>query len=311
MKIIHISDLHLNSFYRNSHLEEINYILGYIANEKFDHLVITGDLTDNADPGDFEILRDLFKKYNFLNGDRLSLMIGNHDVYGGITTPDDIFTFNDKCQNINHHLRFNEFYLYFFEAFENCVYRKDYFPFAKLFGEVLIVAVNSVMEYSKVKNPFASNGMVSLDEFKELNKILDNYSFAGRKIIITHHHFNKIQSIKTGGLQDVWRNIEKQTLKLKKKQRLFNLFNKHNIDIVLHGHYHKSEEYYRKGLRFLNAGATIKDNTRKSVQINFLEINKEKLTVEIRKIDLRREQTFKHAAVRSIRNSPDSELILY
>lgn len=310
MKIIHISDLHLNSFYKNSHLEEIKFILDYITKENFDHLIITGDLTENADQQDFEILRNLFRKHNLLKGDRLSLMIGNHDVYGGIITPDDIFTFHEKCEKINFHLRFNEFYLYFFEAFENCVYRNDYFPYAKLIDDVLLVAMHSVMGYSKVKNPFASNGIVSLDQYTEITKILDQYSFIKRKLIFTHHHFNKIVSMKTSSLHNVWQNIEKQTLKLKKKNRLFNLFKKYNIDIVLHGHYHKSVEYFRKGTRFLNAGATIKDNPRKSVKINFIDITKEKLSVEIKKIDMQTPKTIFKSANQIIKDSPDSALIL-
>ena len=286
MKIIHISDLHLNTYFKNSHLEEIKFILNFIAKENFDHLIISGDLTDNADSQDFEILRDLFKRKDLLRGDRLSLMIGNHDVYGGIVTPNDIFTFHEKCEKINYHLRLNEFYLYFFETFENCAYRNDYYPYAKKFGDLLIVAMNSVMPYSKVRNPFASNGSVNLEQYNEVIKILEEFSSVKRKLIFTHHHFNKIKSLRTGGLYNVWNNIEKQTIKLKKKKRLFNMLRKYNVDLVLHGHYHKSEEYYRKGIRFLNAGATIKDSPRKTIRINIIEISKEKISVDIKKLDL-------------------------
>ena len=303
MKIIHISDLHLNTSLRNSHLEEIKSILNFISKESFDHLIISGDLTDNADSQDFE-------KNNLLRSDRLSLMPGNHDIYGGIVTPDDIFTFHEKCQKINYHLRLNEFYIYFFETFENCVYRNDYYPYAKLIEDVLIVAMNSVMPYSKVGNPFASNGSVSLDQYNEVIKILEENSFAKRKLLFTHHHFNKIESLKTGGLHNVWHNVEKQTIKLKKKNRLFNMFRNHNVDLVLHGHYHKSEEYYRKGTRFLNAGATIKDNGRKTVQINYIEITKEKISVEIKKNDLRSSGEIQDPVNQSIKDSGYPEIIL-
>ncbi len=76
-------------------------MLDLITRQNFDHLIITGDLTDNTDVQDLGILRDIFRKYNLLRGDRLSLMIGNHAVFGGITTPDDIFTFHEKCEKIN------------------------------------------------------------------------------------------------------------------------------------------------------------------------------------------------------------------
>ena len=310
MKIIHISDLHLNSYYKNSRLEEINFILGFISREKFDHLIITGDLTDNADYKDFEILRNLFKKYDLLRGDRLSLMIGNHDIYGGITTPDDIFTFHQKCEKINYHLRLNEFYLHFFETFENCSYRNDYFPYVKIFEDILILAVNSVMEYSKIKNPFASNGKISLNQYLEISDILEENSFLKRKVIFTHHHFNKIDSAETVGLQNVWRNIEKQTLKLKNKTRLFNLFKEHNIDLVLHGHYHKSCEYTRKGIRFLNAGATIIDNISNQVNLNYINIDRDSLTIEIKKIDMNNPETIRKSSGRVLTDFQNSGLIL-
>ena len=48
MKIAHISDLHLNMFYKDSNLQKIKYLLKYAIAQKPDHIVITGDLTDNA-----------------------------------------------------------------------------------------------------------------------------------------------------------------------------------------------------------------------------------------------------------------------
>jgi len=53
MKIAHISDLHLNMFYKDSNLQKIKYLLKYAIAQKPDHIVITGDLTDNAGEKDF------------------------------------------------------------------------------------------------------------------------------------------------------------------------------------------------------------------------------------------------------------------
>ena len=82
MKIAHISDLHLNTIY------------SYSLENKADHLVITGDLTDNASEKDFEILRNLFRKNGLLNSERLSLVIGNHDIFGGLQSAEEIFFFS-------------------------------------------------------------------------------------------------------------------------------------------------------------------------------------------------------------------------
>lgn len=72
MKIAHISDLHLNTYYRDSHLKEIRLILKYCSDAGIDHLFITGDLTDNASDVNLNILKNLLhildmrKVINFL-----------------------------------------------------------------------------------------------------------------------------------------------------------------------------------------------------------------------------------------------------
>ena len=68
---------------------------------KFDHLVITGDLTHNADYEDLEILRNLFQEYGLLNSERLSLVIGNHDIFGGPQAAEEVFQFPEKCKQID------------------------------------------------------------------------------------------------------------------------------------------------------------------------------------------------------------------
>ncbi|MHB1688154.1 MAG: metallophosphoesterase family protein, partial [Ignavibacteriaceae bacterium] len=57
MKIAHISDLHFTTFFKKSNYGSIQYLLEYALNHNADHIVITGDLTDNADKNDFLILR--------------------------------------------------------------------------------------------------------------------------------------------------------------------------------------------------------------------------------------------------------------
>ena len=96
MKIAHISDLHFSTFFKDSNLKSIKYLIKYILQTKADHIVITGDLTDNACSKDFEILRSLFRSYDILRGDRLSVVIGNHDIFGGLQTPEDILSFPGK-----------------------------------------------------------------------------------------------------------------------------------------------------------------------------------------------------------------------
>lgn len=284
MKIAHISDLHLTTFFSQNNLDDIELSLQYINELNVDHIVITGDLTDNADPKDFFLLRNLFDKYNLLYGNRLSIVIGNHDIFGGVQTAEDIFAFPEKCNAVDYKEKVDEFYNYFPEAFEGCSYisAENKFPYAKVLGDVLFVGLNSIAEYSRLKNPFASNGKISLQQFIELVEILDSYKNVKHKIILIHHYFNQMKVNQQSN--GVWQNIEKQTMKLRKKKRLFNLFNQYNIDLVLHGHYHNSEEYFRRGIRFSNAGASFKGRVANEININMVSIKNGKIEIEIHKI---------------------------
>ncbi|MHB1686849.1 MAG: metallophosphoesterase family protein, partial [Ignavibacteriaceae bacterium] len=169
----------------------------------------------------------------------------------------------------------HEFYSYFHEAFDNCVYLSEsaVFPFAKILDGVLIVGMNSIAEYSKAKNIFASNGAVSIEQLDSTVKIFENLKKdIHTKIVLIHHHFNKIKAKNSSSFGGFWQNIEKQTMKLRKKKRLFSLFNQFNIDLVLHGHYHETKEYHRKGIRFLNAGGSFKSLSPNELFINFIDV---------------------------------------
>ncbi len=293
MRVAHISDIHLNTFFKNSNLKQIKFLLRYALEQKFDHLVITGDLVDNADQKDFEILRSLFRKFNLLNSDRLSLVIGNHDIFGGAQTPEEIFTFQEKCRNVDYDRKVEEFSEYFSETFKGCVYRnkEKIFPYAKIIDDVLIAGVNSIARYSKVKNPFASNGVVEPEQLNEVKNIFNDFrNFCKYKLLLIHHQFNKIK-ISEGSPNSLWQIIEKQTMKLRKKKRLFSLFKQHGVDLVLHGHLHEQREYYRKGIRFLNAGASVKNNLYRKLFINFIDLKSSKIKVSVHSIsDFSREK---------------------
>jgi len=288
LKIAHISDLHLNSKSQSSNYLRIKAILKYISKEQFDHLVITGDLTDNASTEDFVTLRNLFKRFGFLSGDKLSIVIGNHDIFGGVQNAEDIFEFPKRSSHVDFNQKINEFISFFPETLENCFYisPNGYFPYAKIVGDVLLIGLNSNAKYSSINNPFASNGEISTSQFTEMLEILKMPVHSNRqKLILIHHHFNKLKAESRSSLGRIWQNIEKQTMKLKNKKRLLKLFNDYHIDLVLHGHIHQSKEYFRKGIRFLNAGGSIKNNKSKDLFINSVKINKTGININVDQIE--------------------------
>ena len=286
MKLAHLSDLHFTTFFRNSELYGIESLLRYCNSKGIDHLIITGDLVERPEPYDFELLRKVFKQNGFLSSDRLSLVIGNHDIFGGVLTINDVFSFPKHCETINYNRSVSEFCSYFKESFDGCSYisRKNIFPYAKVIDDILIIGLNSVAEYSKTKNIFASNGEISQVQLNELEKIFKLFNDCKTKLVLIHHHFKPIKSQQENKFGSFWQMIEKQTMKLRTKGRLLDLFNEYKVNMVLHGHYHESSEYYRKGVRFLNAGGSFKNELLNQNQINILETNHDSLKVEITKI---------------------------
>lgn len=305
MLIAHLSDLHLNTLFSDSNIRKIEKLLDYIIENQADHLIITGDLTDNADESDWLLLRNQLNKRKLLNSDSLTVLPGNHDIFGGPQRAEDIFDFPSRCKKVDYYEKLKSFNNYFEESFENCLYvsQNHNYPFLKaLNDEVLIIGMNSIIEYSLTKNTFASNGEIKLNQFFEIEQALKKFQSEGQvKIAAIHHHFNKLRSTKRS-IVGLWQTIEKQTMKLRKKKRLFSLFNKYKIDLILHGHIHFNEYYERKGLNFLNGGASIKGYSGHSLRVNFIEVKGKNLKCTLHKItksgevkieDLYQKDTFK------------------
>ena len=261
---------------------KLENLLQYCNTQKVDHLIITGDLVENPDEYDFELIRKILKQNGFLSSERLSLVIGNHDIFGGVVTVEDLFNFTNHCEEINYKLRVKEFYDYFSESFKFCSYISpvNIFPYAKIIDDVLIVGLNSVAEYSKTKNIFASNGEISFDQLNEVTGIFNMYSSCKTKLVMIHHHFRETKQVQENRFGSVWQIIEKQTMKLRTKKKLFELFQKFNVDLVLHGHYHEMSEYFIKGIRFLNAGGSFKNSSKNQNQIHFLDTSFPILKIE-------------------------------
>lgn len=311
MKLAHISDLHLNTLFNDSNLLRIKRLIKYIAFKSVDHLVISGDLADNADESDLLLLKKLLTKEGFDDSSRLTVVPGNHDIFGCPQKPTDIFTFPDRCKEVNYDEKLSMFNQIFSDSFKDTItFSKEFpYPFIKIVNDILIVGINSIAQYSKYKNPFASNGEVKLHQFNILNELLQKYNDnVYYKVVVIHHHFNKIKNTKRS-IAGIWQNIEKQTMKLKKKKRLLSLFNKHNVDIVLHGHIHYNEFYERKGISFLNAGASTVGYSGRSLRVNILYFEPNEIKSELHKItesgEIKVEELFRKVYKSNTKLSPN------
>lgn len=288
MRIAHISDLHISASHKRTNIRNTKYLLNYIANNNYDHLIITGDVTDNATRKDFEITRNLLDKAGLLDNDKLTMVIGNHDIFGGVQKPEEIFSFPKKCLDTNYKQKVIDFHTDFIETFWNTYHPFDGepFPFAKDLGNVILIGLNSVDHYSKMKNPFASNGRISKKQYEGLEKIFSLEEHKNKtKIVCVHHHLYKEPLCNSNPNLSLLERIEKQTMKLRGKKRFINLLSNNDVKLVLHGHLHETCEYRKRNIKFLNAGASINGKVPNSLSINELDISGDYISITIRGIN--------------------------
>ena len=276
MKIAHLSDLHICSKFKRENIIKTKKLIRHAIEQGVDHFVITGDISDNAQEKDFLILRKILETYKLLSADKTSIIIGNHDIFGGVHTVSDVINFPSKCANTNYKEKVTKFFKYFKELFENAIFPSEEspFPYVKVLKDVVLIGMNSIDTYSKLKNPFASNGHVSKIERENLKKIFDEYEFPNKmKIAMVHHHFYNKNIPSKSSENSLWNRIEKFTMKLRGKKKLLKLFSEIGISLVLHGHSHEIKEYHRKGIMFLNAGGSIDNETADETGLFIIETN--------------------------------------
>lgn len=278
IKIAHLSDLHLCKKYKPQNIVKTEKLIKYALEQNVEHFVITGDISDNSNENDYLILRKILETYKLLRSDKTSIIIGNHDIYGGVQLVSDITNFPSRCLRTNYKEKVHQFVNYFKELFENTISfsKENPFPFAKIIGDVALIGINSIDEYSKIKNPFASNGRVSKRQRKDLKRLLNlDVVTEKTKVIMIHHHFYKNNIESKSSNSTLWNKIEGFTMKLRGKRKLLKLFKKNGIQLVLHGHSHELKEYHRNGIKFVNAGASLENENEKQPALFIIELNQE------------------------------------
>lgn len=136
MKIAHISDIHLDSQRNPNCLAEIEELIQRVFDKGYDHLVITGDVVDVANYDDLWALREIFKRNGALHWERVTIIPGNHDVFGKYE-----FTSNGvgatasralQLTGLNFAKKLHEFCDIFRETITEEPEITTYFPFVKV-----------------------------------------------------------------------------------------------------------------------------------------------------------------------------------
>ena len=79
----------------------------------------------------------------------------------------------------------------------------------------------------------------------------------------------------------MWNKIEDYTMKLRGKKKLLKLFLESNVKLVLHGHSHEMREYFREGIRFVNAGGSVDNNIKEEASLFLIDAFPFEITAEI------------------------------
>ena len=280
-RVAHLSDTHISPEYNRQNIVKLRNLLAFIVDDSYDHVVITGDITGHGEERDFRSVRRLLKYFGLLDYDRLSVTIGNHDIFGGVHRAEDLFSFKRHCRSVNYADKLRAFGHAFRETFPKKAYRsQELFPFVKIIGPAAFVGINSVREFHAILNPFGSNGHVSDEQLQSAEAILEHPSISSMKrILLIHHHFNKYQPLTDSISKKLYHKFEGQTLKLHGRKWIAETFGKIGVDAVLHGHTHVDEIYGMSGVLYSSTALdSIKaksdtDRNEESLAFNELVIN--------------------------------------
>jgi 3',5'-cyclic AMP phosphodiesterase CpdA len=195
VKIAHLSDLHLLSLagvprrrflnkrmtgwanlrLKRSAIHRASYVRAIARDIRaagFDHVVITGDLTNLALESEFELVRDLLERELGLDAAQISLVPGNHDLYtrGSLVS------------------RRFERYLQPWLTSDLPSLSADVagarFPVVKIRGGVAIIALSSAVP----RPPFVAAGELGGDQLQALARILAHPEVARRDVVLAVHH---------------------------------------------------------------------------------------------------------------------------
>lgn len=220
-RIAHISDTHVSPEYNRKNILRLKSLLSQVVEENYDHLIITGDIAGHGEERDFRSVRRILKYFGLLEYEKLTVTIGNHDIFGGVHRAEDLFSFGKHCRSVDYAEKINLFERAFRETFPVKAYESQrIFPFVKIIGPTVLVGINSVRPFHPVFNPFGSNGHVSDRQLQSVERILSHPSIDGfTKIILIHHHFNKYRPYSSSSADKLYHIFESHTLKLHEQKR--------------------------------------------------------------------------------------------
>jgi len=287
-RIAHISDPHLSRQHYREHIKSFKMLLRSMLSEGADHIIISGDIVSTGNEDDYYLAREILATNGLLDSRRLTIVPGNHDIFGGPHRAVDVLSFPQHIRSLDYVKNRELFQNAFAETFEG-VRRLDptaLFPFVKIAGPYNIIGLNSIPPWSFTRNPLGTNGMIDDQQFEALES-LDKSDLLGDRttIAVLHHHFNDFgQSEYDAG--NLLSRIESNTMRMRKRKKILKLLQSIGVRYVLHGHIHRNELYDRNGILFANGAGAVCDDPVRFLKYNLLFYTDGYCNIKIRQLPI-------------------------
>lgn len=254
-KIAHISDSHISFSDENGYGKRLVDLLKDLESRNCNHVIITGDIVDNPFKEDFQYVREIFSHFNLLDASKLTVVPGNHDIYGGTPKGQNCFRFYMNCKNYDFEKNVDDFIQTFKETFPS----NHSFPFLKTINNMAFIGLNTLFQWSFKKNREGSNGYIDEDAYKKLIAILSSEEVKDKyKFVLLHHHVNKSGANKERYPEhSLWLKAINWKMKMYGKKKLLDILKRYRVNLILSGHTHVNEIYNIKGLTVVNSSASI------------------------------------------------------
>ncbi|NTV47967.1 MAG: metallophosphoesterase [Chlorobiales bacterium] len=263
VKIAHISDLHISGKQDKRQLDDLDKLFGHFNTAGFDHLVISGDLSNSADPRDWKIVREKLESHGLYRWDRTTVIAGNHDL---INLEEEMRFYNALnplpwARKKVFESRLKEFCGFFQELITGEEKGDRAFPFVKIMNfasvKIAIAALNSVYPWYPADNPLGARGSVNPGQLRAL--ICDDVLASLQECFVIGlcHHAYKVYG--TDSLID---QAFDWTMELKNRHEFLKTMRAIHADLVLHGHFHRFQSYPVDAITFINGGSFRYDSRR-------------------------------------------------
>jgi len=255
MKIFHISDMHISTRW-NINYKKLIRILEYISLQKPDHIVITGDLSANGKFSELNLVKNLLIKFNLYHTELVSVVPGNHDIYPCRGNFPDLDKIMYPFYNPDTAYHTSKFYSCFNDLIpEQTSYLSKNIYIKELNNKTVLVGLNSIAPLS-YSNKLGYIGEINSKQLSFFSSKYFNDISRNKYVIVAMHHFFCDRKI-TNKTYTFWDKIEYENVRLKNDEESVQKFNKHSINLLLHGHLHESTSYNILNILFSNAGGSV------------------------------------------------------